>query len=305
MTETTLGTTTSALSTSVTPDLTVIDGVITTTSLQVAEHFGKTHKSVLRAIRNLECSTEYHQRNFAPMVVTVEIGSGATRDDPAYRLTRDGFVFLAMGFTGKEAAQWKEAYITAFNKMESELVKLTNPALPTVITPAQCQHLRELVALVVESGKQTYGETWTRLHRKMQVNSYLALKPEQFNAACEYLRGKMDGESIAAIAMKHFPQVAQLNAPKPTEPQRMNLDIKTLCACILGGMIDPRAFMELAYAVNQHQFKLACANTRRGYGQEVSDKIKAGMDDADLYAITVAATMETWMRTAQPQRMAA
>ena len=183
--------------------------------------------------------------------------------------------------------------------------KYEAPALPQSITPAQAQHLRELVALVVESGKQGHGETWARLHRKLKVNSYLALHPDQFDAACKYLRTKMDDASIAAIAQKHFPQIAQLAAPKPTEPQRMNLDIKTLCACILGGMIDPRAFMELAYAVNQHQFKLACANTRRGYGQEVSDKIKAGMDDADLYAITVAATMETWMRTAQPQRVAA
>lgn len=104
------------------PDLAVVDGKVTTSSLQVAEHFGKAHKSVLRAIRNLECSPEYHQRNFAPMVFEIEIGSGAIRKDPAYRLTRDGFVFLAMGFTGKEAAQWKEAYIETFNRMEAELM---------------------------------------------------------------------------------------------------------------------------------------------------------------------------------------
>lgn len=96
-------------------------GQLTTTSLDVAAHFGKLHKSVLRAIANLDCSPEFHQRNFAPMIVEVEIGKGAIRKDPAFRLTRDGFAFLCMGFTGKEAAKWKEAYIEAFNRMEAQL----------------------------------------------------------------------------------------------------------------------------------------------------------------------------------------
>ena len=42
-----------AASISATPDLKIIDGQITTTSNQVAEHFGKRHTHVLRAIRNL------------------------------------------------------------------------------------------------------------------------------------------------------------------------------------------------------------------------------------------------------------
>ena len=42
-----------------------------------------------------------------------------------YMMTRDGFAFLAMGFTGKKAAHWKEAYINAFNAMEKRLTKNT------------------------------------------------------------------------------------------------------------------------------------------------------------------------------------
>ena len=33
-------------------------------------------------------------------------------------MTRDGFVFLVMGYRGKKAAQFKEAYIKRFNEME-------------------------------------------------------------------------------------------------------------------------------------------------------------------------------------------
>jgi Rha family phage regulatory protein len=294
MTDITTGTTTSALSTSVTPDLAVIDGHITTTSLQVAEHFGKRHDRVLRAIRNLmaEMPAE-HLPIFGEIQIDVDLGMGRTRQDPAFRMTRDGFTLLAMGFTGKEALQWKLAYLSAFNKMESAL------SAPTLtIAPAQAQHLRELVQLVVESGQQNHGETWTRMHRKMKVNSYLALRPDQFDAACEYLRGKFDDTSIAAIAQKHFPQIAQLPAPAATT--NMQLDVKTLCAMIHGGLIDQRAFIDIAYAVNQRQFKIACANQRRGYGQEVAEKIKSSMSDSDLHIINVAASMETWMRTTQP-----
>lgn len=36
-------------------------------------------------------------------------------------------MFLAMGFTGKQAAQWKEAYILDFNRMESQLLEKGEP----------------------------------------------------------------------------------------------------------------------------------------------------------------------------------
>jgi Rha family phage regulatory protein len=102
-------------------EIRIVDGRATTTSLHVAEHFGKLHKNVLKAIAALDCSPEFHKLNFEPMEIEVPIGMGKTRKDPAFRMTRDGFTFLCMGFTGKEAAKWKEAYINAFNQMEAEL----------------------------------------------------------------------------------------------------------------------------------------------------------------------------------------
>lgn len=185
-----------------TPDLEIVEGQVTTTSRQVAEHFGKRHDTVLRAIRNLECSPEFHARNFAEMVVAVEIGSGAVRNDPAYRMTRDGFTFLAMGFTGKDAAQWKEAYIAAFNKMADELLartmRPTNPAIDyDRISPAQAQDLKELVHAIVGAGIQSFPETWARLHKKFRVNSYLELPASRFQDARDYLLGKLPAPAPA------------------------------------------------------------------------------------------------------------
>lgn len=106
------------------PTLLMADGQPTATSLQVAEHFSKQHRDVLRAIRNLGCSDGYRERNFALTINRVPGPKGALRDEPMYRITRDGFALLAMGFTGKEAMRWKEAYIAAFNAMEARLKSL-------------------------------------------------------------------------------------------------------------------------------------------------------------------------------------
>ncbi|MGR6980312.1 Rha family transcriptional regulator [Testudinibacter sp. P27/CKL/0425] len=89
-----------------------------TTSLAVAKFFGKQHKNILRAIENLECSPTFNELNFELVKYTDEKGERR----PMYRMTRSGFVFLAMGFTGKKAAQFKEAYITRFDEMERWIV---------------------------------------------------------------------------------------------------------------------------------------------------------------------------------------
>ncbi len=90
---------------------------VTTTSLRIAQTFGKQHFNVLKAIERLECSQQFRQFNFELTPYLDAQGKPRTM----YELTRDGFVFLAMGFTGAQAAQWKEAYIAAFNRMEAEL----------------------------------------------------------------------------------------------------------------------------------------------------------------------------------------
>lgn len=182
-----------------TPDLVIVDGQITTTSQQVAEHFGKQHKLVLRAIRGLmQQIPAEHQCNFAPMTEAIVVGGGAKRQSPYFRITRDGFTLLAMGFTGKEAMHWKLAYIDAFNKMEAQLLAQAAKAQPVQasldydrISPAQAQDLKQIVQAIVDAGIQKYAETWARLQRKFKVHSYLALHPDQYEAARAYLIAKL------------------------------------------------------------------------------------------------------------------
>ncbi|EJQ8214267.1 Rha family transcriptional regulator [Salmonella enterica] len=99
------------------PEISVINGQAVTSSLAVADYFTKRHDDVLKKIRALDCSPEFTARNFAVSDYTDASG----RKLPCYNITRDGFAFLAMGFTGKRAAQFKESYINAFNQMESRI----------------------------------------------------------------------------------------------------------------------------------------------------------------------------------------
>jgi len=94
----------------------------TTTSLLVAEKFGKRHDTVLRKIRELEIPKDFALRNFAETSYLDQQG----KEQPVIEMTRDGFTFLAMGFTGKKAAEWKIKYISAFNSMEEVLRRQAN-----------------------------------------------------------------------------------------------------------------------------------------------------------------------------------
>ncbi|HGC5032696.1 TPA: Rha family transcriptional regulator, partial [Escherichia coli] len=99
------------------PDITIKNGRAVTTSIAIAEFFGKRHERVLDKIRNLDCSAKFTEHNFVSSKYTDSTG----RKLPMYQITKNGFVFLVMGFTGKKAAAFKEAYIAEFDRMEEEL----------------------------------------------------------------------------------------------------------------------------------------------------------------------------------------
>ncbi|MDU8970310.1 MAG: Rha family transcriptional regulator [Lacticaseibacillus rhamnosus] len=89
-----------------------------TTSLRVAEVFGKDHKHVLETISNL--AAEKSAAKFFAETTYDNRG----KQYPMYYMNRDGFTLLAMGFTGKKALQFKIKYIQAFNSMEATLKRL-------------------------------------------------------------------------------------------------------------------------------------------------------------------------------------
>lgn len=98
------------------------DTTLTTDSRRVAKHFKKRHDQVLRAFDSLECPSDFSQHNF----VAAEEPDAQGKLRRVIRMTKDGFMLLAMGFTGKEAVTIKVAFINAFNAMADQLQRIGN-----------------------------------------------------------------------------------------------------------------------------------------------------------------------------------
>lgn len=73
----------------------------------MADYFEKRHTNVLRDIRELNCSAEFTQLNFEPFKIDDLTGHSTSH----VMMTKDGFAFLATGFTGAKALVFKLAYI--------------------------------------------------------------------------------------------------------------------------------------------------------------------------------------------------
>lgn len=89
-----------------------------TTSLIVAEVFGKEHSKVMRDIENLSCSESFRVANFGYTPYTHPQNGQVYH---YYEMTKDGFSFLVMGYTGTKAGEFKERFINEFNKREAML----------------------------------------------------------------------------------------------------------------------------------------------------------------------------------------
>lgn len=90
-----------------------------TTSLIVAEYFGKRHDNVVQTIER-----EYrHLLEFKEMFHKATYPDSYGREQPMYLMNRDGFFMLVTGFTGKKATAIKLDFIKAFNAMEAALAE--------------------------------------------------------------------------------------------------------------------------------------------------------------------------------------
>lgn len=114
-------------------------------SLEIAKNFGKNHQHVMRDIRNLREGVQNWTDLFHESTYVHEQNK---QQYPMYLMNRDGFTLLAMGFTGKDALEWKLKYIQAFNEMEA---KLNNPDF---IVKRSLEYLEEKCrALLLENSK--------------------------------------------------------------------------------------------------------------------------------------------------------
>lgn len=90
-----------------------------TTTLLIADTFGKRHDNVIKKIERLTSETFTHLK-----IKASEYTDESGKVNKMYILNRDAFAFIAMGFTGTKADEWKLKFLEAFNKMEQHLKRI-------------------------------------------------------------------------------------------------------------------------------------------------------------------------------------
>ena len=134
-----------------------------TTSLILADAFEKEHKNVIRAIETKIGELKIEQSS--KMFSKGEYTNSQNKRQPMYYLNRDGFTFIAMGFTGRKADEFKLKYIDAFNRMEEQIKQ----------QPAQYKL------------PQTFSEALIELAKEVKKNEVLKPKAEKYD---RYLSNK-------------------------------------------------------------------------------------------------------------------
>lgn len=188
-----------------------------TTSLAVADHFGKEHRSVLGSIRALidDCPPNFNLQNF----MQIEYKDDKGRTYPMYRIRFDGFMLLVMGYTGKKALAMKLAYIEAFNKLRAQLEEKQARTCARMdadapITPDQQATLQAIVTGKVDAipnkagyTRHLFGEIWTRFKNHFRIAKYSQLPQSRMSEAIAYLM-KMDVQMPAIGAQEQHEQPA-------------------------------------------------------------------------------------------------
>lgn len=143
-----------------------------TTSLKIAEAFGKRHDHVLRDVKKIISSISglNHAPKFGEMVVERENPSGGLPiKSPAYEMNKDGFMLVVMGYTGEAAMKIKVAYINAFNLMHAKLFPkhATTPQTPSGLSEllsANLTPLKKIMMLTLASQADKNGQVQIGIH---------------------------------------------------------------------------------------------------------------------------------------------
>lgn len=148
--------------------------VLAVTSLQVAKHFEKEHKHVLRDIEAVlsQVPENFVKPNFGLYEYPVETGIG-TRTAKAYLLSKDAFTLLTMGYTGEKAMAFKIAYIARFNEMEEQL-RTTSPLLPNFRDPiaaAEAWIVAERARLAEQARADYYQRTKAEIGSRREATA--------------------------------------------------------------------------------------------------------------------------------------
>ncbi|UJS26237.1 Rha family transcriptional regulator [Thiothrix winogradskyi] len=174
------------------PELLVKDGQVFCTSLQLAHHFDKEHKHVIRDIEEQiakiqagrHAGKEAHMFQIDTYPVINNLGHKVNK--PLYMLNRAGFIKLVNGYNGQKASDIQMDYIEAFDAMEAALLGKPKPAVER-ISATQMNHLAVLMAQIERNfhvPRPASHAAYAALRNAFEVESTIQNLPAtQFNNA--------------------------------------------------------------------------------------------------------------------------
>lgn len=151
------------------------DGQALTNSLLVSKKFEKKHSHVLDAIRKIITTAE--NSAVLKMFAGSQYVNEQNKEQPMYVMNRDGFTLLAMGFTGKQAMQFKIDYIGEFNRMEKEIKEGAN-LINKPTTPAQMFALQAQINLDNENRLNALEKKVESMEAEREENGRLLLEAQ-------------------------------------------------------------------------------------------------------------------------------
>lgn len=119
--------------------------VPTTTTKLIADKFGKEHRQILDAVRRIQRDVpDFGRANICASSYTSE----QNKKLKCFELTKDGYMMVAMGLTGKKATLWKVKFLNAFNQAISS----------TLTVDARMSKLTKEQAKIKEA-----GSSWSKM----------------------------------------------------------------------------------------------------------------------------------------------
>lgn len=193
-------------------------GIAVVSSRYVADVFGRRHDDVLKAIRNAisptsGLSADFSARNFAETLYKDE----QRKIRPEYIMTKDGFAVVVMGFTGKKAMQFKEAYIARFKEMEEFIKNLSVAKMEFPMFTNTIMELHE------EPKHYHFSNEIDMINRIVTGRSAKQIREEHGLQKGESIRPFLTNEQIAAVRMLQTADVGLMVAKLPFDARKKTL----------------------------------------------------------------------------------
>lgn len=169
------------------PAITVCNGLATVLTTNISAVFEKNHRHVLRDVEDIIQRTPEDRRgNFIPVELErpSNLGKGIVKYK-AYALTKAGFTFLAMGFTGEKADKFKWAYIDEFDRMEKAL---SGEGGPDYIDEAQQREIQKAVGRRASGAPKNFRVIYSALKDHFRIPRYTCLQKKDFEAALAFIQ---------------------------------------------------------------------------------------------------------------------